>query len=156
MKPTHNIIMLLLATLLGIVVVLSTLFFLNDKIVNVYTVMTVSVVSGVISTIVHKVISRNYLDLIERAKAWMVLYVYINVYMGAAIGILLGALLSWLLFYPFSLIFGHPEQVSWGSSKTHAFELIVLISTLLTTVFCTKYFFAAGIHHIKKRVNPDK
>ncbi|GAB6082703.1 hypothetical protein JCM30471_16170 [Desulfuromonas carbonis] len=156
MNATRNTAMLVSVTIIGAIIVLLTLLFLNDHLVNVYTALAVFVLSAVTSTVTHRIVSGKYADLIAKAQTLKTFYVYVNVYIGMAVGIVSGTIIGWLLLYPFSLFFGHPEEVSWSTTKTYAFESLVVMMTLFTTAFFIRYFFHAGIHHVKKGLKSDK
>jgi hypothetical protein len=156
MKITRKYIVLPVTSLLGISFIFLILFVLNDKLLNIYTFVAVPVVCTIASIITYKIVTTKYIELIAKAKTWMIIFIYLNVYLGMAIGIMVGVLFSWLLLYPFSLLFGNPEQISWSASKSLAFELLVILSTFLTTALSIKYFFNTGIHYLKKKVNSVK
>lgn len=153
MKNTRIYIVLPATTLIGILIIFLILYVLNDRMLNIYTFVAVPVACTIASIITYKTLVSKYVELVSKAKTWMIIFIHINVYFGMAIGIMLGVLISWLLLYPFTLLFGNPEQISWSASKTHAFELLVILSTLLITALCVKYFFNTGIHYIRKKLN---
>lgn len=153
MKIPRNYFILAITSTIGSTIILLTLFSLNNKAINTYSLVIVPVICIIISYFTSKILLSNYSYLFDKAKAslWTDIFIILNVYVGAAIGIVSGVILAWLLLYPYTLLVGNPETSSWSASKTHVFELLVLISTVMSAIFCIRYFFKAGIKYIKRK-----
>jgi uncharacterized protein YacL len=138
-----------ITSFIGSALILLALYVLNNKAINTYSLTIVPVICIIVCWCTTKILLTKYADLLN--SVWIVVFVDMNVYLGMAIGIIVGILLVWLLLIPYSLIFGSPEKGGWSAPITHVFELLVLISIVMCTVFCTRYLFISGIKYIKRK-----
>lgn len=152
MSLPRNYILLPATIIAGAVIILITMYVLNDRAINIYTLSVVLIICIAASYFTSKIVSTKYSELAKyiKSNSFIFIFIHLNVYLGIAIGLLSGVLLGWLLFYPYTLLFGHPEERNWSILITFFFGLLVMISTTMSTILSIKYFFNTGIKYIKK------
>lgn len=158
MAILHSYFETAITSIIGSVILWFTLFVLNDKIISPHILVIVLIASIIISYYTSIIISNNYKELIVEAeyRFWLTIFIHTNVFIGISIGIISGVIFAWLLLYPFSFIFGHPEESRWSLSVTNAFGLIMLISVIISMLLSVRYFFNSCINYIKRRARQSE
>lgn len=97
---------------------------------------------------------RKYEDIYTspKYKTWMILFLLLNQYGGIISGLFVGVIASWLLLFPYSIIFGHPEGSSkWSPAISNLFmSLSALIMVISLWVF-NRWFFKGSITYLRKK-----
>lgn len=86
----------------------------------------------------------------ERFRSWMFFYIEANLFFGILTGFFLGILVSWLLMFPFSLLFGHPEG-GWSPFVNNLYKILILILGLFCVVASTYYLLRGSILYVEKK-----
>ena len=86
----------------------------------------------------------------DRFRPWMLFFIEANLFCGILGGIILGILAAWLLVFPFSLLFGHPEG-GWSPFGASLFKMLLLVLGLFCIAVSTYYFLKGSILYLEKK-----
>jgi hypothetical protein len=89
-----------------------------------------------------------------RFKHWMLLFVEGNLFVGILVGLILGILVSWLLVFPFSLLFGHPES-GWPPFVANIFKILSLVLSFFLVILSAYHFLKGSILYLEKKISSN-
>lgn len=95
---------------------------------------------------------RLYSD--DRFRPWMLLFVEANLFFGVLGGLILGILASWLLLFPFSLLFGHPES-GWTPFVANLFKILSLAIGMVSFAFLVYFCLKGSILYLEKKMGSE-
>ncbi len=140
--------------LLGITLYVA-ITFVENNMFKIYYAALFLMVGLIVSLYIVYVLTRKYIDvyLSPKFRIWMIILLLVNQFFGIVSGLVIGVFASWLLLFPYAVIFGHPESSNWSPLVADIYMSLSAIIVIVSLGLFSKWFFKGGIAYLKKRTS---